>query len=123
MVEYSFYLLSVVTEGITVHGKTIQHWTQGSNPHGKELNLVLQGLYIVDDLIQNEGLPSNLVTARDQGLQHPHPLTDSLPPDPLCKAVAVCCLASPCPDMDVPLRCLLLIYLLAVSLPLSGTLL
>jgi hypothetical protein len=26
------------------------------------------------------GCKSNLITARDQGLQHPHPLTDSLPP-------------------------------------------
>jgi len=90
--------LSVVTEGITVHAKTIQHRAQGSNSHGKELqrnqevnllvskififkqyehvspslvficlfsdvyylNLVLQGLNIIDNLIQNEGFASNL---------------------------------------------------------------
>jgi hypothetical protein len=33
-----------------------------------------QAIYLVVNKI-------NLVTARDQGLQHPHPLTDSLPPD------------------------------------------
>jgi hypothetical protein len=41
---------------------------------------------------------------------------------PLCKAVAVCCLPSPCPDMNVTLGSLifsgaLLLGLLAASLP------
>ena len=111
----------------------------------------------VDYLI---GYKINLITARDQGLQHPHPLTDSLPPHlkengrtdeqkeaqtttlnlhestaarwrwkyagngaqyPLCKAVAVCGLPSPCPDMYVPLG-LLLIYLLAASVSFSSLL-
>ena len=106
------------------------------------------------------GYKINLITARDQGLQHPHPLTDSLPPHlkengrtdeqkeaqtatlnlhestaarwrwkyagngaqyPLCKAVAVCGLPSPCPDMYVPLG-LLLIYLLAASVSFSSPL-
>jgi hypothetical protein len=41
---------------------------------------------------------------------------------PLCKAVAVCCLPSPCSDMNVTLgsfifSCALLLDLLAASLP------
>ena len=44
--------LSVVTEGITVHAKTIQHRAQGSNSHGKELqrnqevNLSVSNIFI-----------------------------------------------------------------------------
>jgi hypothetical protein len=39
---------------------------------------------------------------------------------PLCKAVAICCLPSPCPHMDVPLGCLLLVLVTAAFLPLPS---
>lgn len=41
---------------------------------------------------------------------------------PLCKAVTIGCLPSPCPHMDVSLGCLLLVLVSAALLPLPPTL-
>jgi hypothetical protein len=44
------------------------------------LDLLLQGLHVVDDLVEHAGLAGDLVATGHQLLQVPHPLADPLPP-------------------------------------------
>lgn len=46
---------------------------------GAYLDLLLQGLDVVDDLVEHAGLSGDLVAPGHQLLQVPHPLADPLP--------------------------------------------